>query len=64
MNCNDYQFLGLDEAAKMALSRRTFIKGTAGGIGLTALGSLLGSSAQAAKPNVSYTFSSLEPHPR
>ena len=42
MNCNDRQFLGLDQATKMALSRRTFIKGSAGGIGLAALGSLMG----------------------
>ena len=50
MNCNDRQFLGLDQATKMALSRRTFIKGSAGGIGLAALGSLMGTPAFAANP--------------
>jgi hypothetical protein len=50
MNCNDREFLGLDDATKLALSRRTFLKGTAGGIGLAALGSLLGPSAFAGKP--------------
>ena len=48
MNCNDRDFLGLTAADRMALSRRTFLKGSAGGIGLAALGSILGSSAFAA----------------
>ena len=40
----------------MALSRRTFLKGSAGGIGLAALGSVLGSAAFAAAPGVAPHF--------
>ena len=54
MNCNDRQFLGLDQATQMALSRRTFIKGSAGGIGLAALGSLIGTPAFAANPGLGF----------
>ena len=54
MNCNDRQFLGLDQATKMALSRRTFIKGSAGGIGLAALGSLMGTPGFAANPGLGF----------
>ena len=50
MNCNDRDFLGLTPADRMALSRRTFLKGSAGGIGLAALGSVLGSAAFASAP--------------
>jgi hypothetical protein len=56
MNCNDRQFLGLDQATKMALSRRTFIKGSAGGIGLAALGSLMGTPAFAANPGLGLEY--------
>src|SRR5207253_2088879 len=50
MNCNDRAFLNLDAASRETLTRRTFLQRAAGGIGLTALGSLLGrnNSAQAA----------------
>jgi hypothetical protein len=41
MNCNDQQFLGLDPAAQMALTRRTFLTRSASGLGLAALGSLM-----------------------
>lgn len=41
MNCNDRQFLGLDPAARMALTRRTFLTRSASGLGLAGLGSLL-----------------------
>ena len=41
MNCNDHQFLGLDAATRMALTRRTFLSRSAAGLGLAALGSLL-----------------------
>ena len=41
MNCNDSQFLGLDAATRHALSRRTFLKQSAGGLGLAALGTML-----------------------
>jgi hypothetical protein len=54
MNCNDRQFQGLDLAARMALSRRTFIKGSAGGIGLAALGSLMGTPGFAANPGLGF----------
>ena len=52
MNCNDRDFLGLNPADRLALSRRTFLKQSAGGIGLAALGSILGPSAFAGKPEV------------
>ncbi len=41
MNCNDHQFLGLDDATRMALTRRTFLSRSGAGLGLAALGSLL-----------------------
>lgn len=53
MNCNDRQFLGLDPATRMALTRRTFLTRSASGLGLAALGSLLdgnGSAAASASP--------------
>jgi hypothetical protein len=50
MNCNDREFIGLDDSTRLALSRRTFLKQSAGGIGLAALGSILGPSAFAGKP--------------
>ena len=56
MNCNDREFLGLTPADRMALSRRTFLKGSAGGIGLAALGSVLGSAAFAAAPGAAPHF--------
>ena len=54
MNCNDRQFQGLDMATRMALSRRTFIKGSAGGIGLAALGSLMGTPGFAANHGLGF----------
>ena len=54
MNCNDRQFQGLDLATRMALSRRTFIKGSAGGIGLAALGSLMSTPGFAANPGLGF----------
>jgi hypothetical protein len=50
MNCNDRDFLGLDPATRMALSRRTFLRRSAGGMGVAALGALLGPQAFASKP--------------
>ena len=44
MNCNDRQFLGLNQDAQRALTRRTFLQRSAGGIGLAALGSILNES--------------------
>ena len=41
-------------ATRMALSRRTFIKGSAGGIGLAALGSLMGTPGFAANPGLGF----------
>jgi hypothetical protein len=48
MNCNDTQFLALDAAAREAVTRRTFLRQSGGGIGIAALGGLLsgGSAAQ------------------
>jgi hypothetical protein len=46
MNCNDYEFLTLDAAARREVSRRTFLRNSGGGIGLAALGGLLGTKAQ------------------
>lgn len=48
MNCNDSAFLALDAASRLAVTRRTFLKQSAGSIGLAALGSLLGERAVAA----------------
>src|SRR5438874_1740293 len=48
MNCNDHAFLSLSAAQRMAVTRRTFLKQSAGGIGLAALGSLLSPSLMAA----------------
>jgi hypothetical protein len=41
MNCNDSQFLALDAAAREAVTRRTFLRQSGGGIGMAALGGLL-----------------------
>src|SRR2546423_1662636 len=41
MNCNDSQFHHLNPASQLAVTRRTFLARSAGGIGLAALGSLL-----------------------
>lgn len=46
MNCNDRDFLMLDTAARREVSRRTFLQNSGGGIGLAALGGLLGRDAQ------------------
>ncbi len=48
MNCNDHLLLSMNEAARRAVTRRTFLQKAAGGIGLAALGSLLPRSTQAA----------------
>ena len=41
MNCNDAQFFALNAAAREAVTRRTFLHQSGGGIGLAALGGLL-----------------------
>ncbi|MCX8511321.1 MAG: DUF1501 domain-containing protein, partial [Chthoniobacteraceae bacterium] len=41
MNCNDAQFFALNAAAREAVTRRTFLLQSGGGIGLAALGGLL-----------------------
>jgi hypothetical protein len=48
MNCNDLQYLHLGSSARLALTRRTFLQRSASGIGLAALGALLGNSGQTA----------------
>jgi hypothetical protein len=48
MNCNDHVFLGADRATRLALSRRTFLRQSAAGIGLGALASLSNGRASAA----------------
>jgi hypothetical protein len=48
MNCNDSYFLKLAGAERLALTRRTFLRRSASGIGLAALGSLLGEQLSAA----------------
>ncbi len=50
MNCNDSAFWNLDPGQRMALGRRTFLQTAGGGIGMAALGSLLGKSAVSAAP--------------
>ena len=47
MNCNDLAFLSLPSDAQRAVTRRTFLSRSAGGIGLAALGSLFGNQASA-----------------
>ena len=47
MNCNDHRFLSLATAAQRDITRRTFLQRAASGIGLAALGGLLGSHAGA-----------------
>ena len=47
MNCNDHAFLSLPSDAQRAVTRRTFLSRSAGGIGLAALGSLFGNQASA-----------------
>jgi len=47
MNCNDHAFQNLSFATQCDVTRRTFIQRAAGGIGLAALGGLLGSNPQA-----------------
>lgn len=41
MNCNDLPFLSLPREQQRALTRRTFLQRSAGGLGLAALGSLM-----------------------
>ena len=48
MNCNDHYFLNLARAEQAALTRRTFLQRSASGIGLAALGALLGERLTAA----------------
>ncbi len=48
MNCNDHSFLRLDPAARLDVSRRTFLSRSASGLGLAALSSLLPASLRAA----------------
>jgi hypothetical protein len=48
MNCNDYEFIGLDEEERARITRRTFLAGSAAGLGLIALGGLLDKKALAA----------------
>ncbi|MCD6051844.1 MAG: hypothetical protein K0Q55_3253 [Verrucomicrobia bacterium] len=56
MNCNDRQFFGLDHAAQMALTRRTFLSRSAAGLGLAALGSLLDNRLFAAGSSATSTL--------
>jgi hypothetical protein len=49
MHCNDHLFAGLSPDLRRQLSRRTFLRQSAGGIGLAALSQLLGNPAQAAQ---------------
>ena len=52
MHCNDHLFAGLSPDLRRQLSRRTFLRQSAGGIGLAALSQLLGNPAQAATAGV------------
>lgn len=47
-NCNDHQYRGLTPHERQAVTRRTFLGGSAAGLGLIALQNLLGKSALAA----------------
>ncbi len=48
MNCNDHHFFSLETEAQRDVTRRTFLQRAASGIGLAALGGLLGQRANAA----------------
>ncbi len=48
MNCNDHLLFSLEAAARRELTRRTFLQRAAGGIGMAALGGLMGRRADAA----------------
>ena len=48
MNCNDHRFLGLSPDDRREVSRRTFLRQSAGGIGLAALSHLLGTGSASA----------------
>jgi hypothetical protein len=48
MNCNDSQFLSLTPAERFAITRRTFLRQSASGIGLAALGVLMNEGLHAA----------------
>lgn len=48
MNCNDHLFASLETRAQREVTRRTFLQRAASGIGLAALGGLLGGRADAA----------------
>jgi hypothetical protein len=50
MNCNDHLFQLLDPADKMAVSRRTFLRNSASGIGAVALAGLVGQANTQAAP--------------
>src|ERR1041384_5023389 len=64
MNCNDHQFLGLDAATRMALTRRTFLSRSAAGLGLAALGSLMNENLFAASATkAAKTGGALEGYP-
>jgi hypothetical protein len=52
MHCNDHLFAGLSPDLRRQLSRRTFLRQSAGGIGLAALSQLLANPAQAATAGV------------
>ena len=47
MNCNDHHFFSLENNAQRDITRRTFLQRAAGGIGLAALGGLMGQRAAA-----------------
>ena len=47
MNCNDRQYINLAQSAQERVTRRTFLQRAAGGIGLAALGGLMGQPAKA-----------------
>src|SRR3954467_3766123 len=55
MNCNDHSFLKLAWEKQAALTRRTFLQRSASGIGLAALGALLGERLAAAPTQPSLT---------
>ena len=60
MNCNDHQFSGLSPAQRLAVTRRTFLANSAAGLGMGALGSLLGNSTNAA-PTPAAAFPNFAP---
>src|SRR4051812_2471156 len=63
MNCNDLPFLSLPREQQHALTRRTFLQRSAGGLGLAALSSLLTGRLSAADAGANMGLAGFPNHP-